>query len=122
MGWVESPPFFCAAAETARDVAQDYAQTPVGSLPSHKFEGYTKTSSEYLDLPTAATDSSDMKFIVEVFVDDYIGVCMPRCKQDLDHVSGAILNGIHDVFPPDENDEEDPTSLKKLQKEDGAWM
>jgi hypothetical protein len=23
MGWVESPPFFCAASETARDVAQD---------------------------------------------------------------------------------------------------
>jgi hypothetical protein len=24
MGWVESPPYFCAASETARDVAMDY--------------------------------------------------------------------------------------------------
>ena len=27
MGWVESPPFFCVALETARDVAQDYCET-----------------------------------------------------------------------------------------------
>ena len=27
MGWVESPPFFCVASETARDVAQDYCET-----------------------------------------------------------------------------------------------
>ena len=33
MGWVESPPYFCAATETARDIASDYCDTPVGSLP-----------------------------------------------------------------------------------------
>jgi hypothetical protein len=37
MGWVESPPFFCAASEVAQDVAQDYCETKLGSLPSHKF-------------------------------------------------------------------------------------
>ena len=47
MGWTQSPPFFCAAAETARGVAQDYAQTKVGSLPAHKFDSYTKTTQEY---------------------------------------------------------------------------
>ncbi len=29
MSWVESPPYFCAATETARDVATDYIETPV---------------------------------------------------------------------------------------------
>jgi len=29
MGFVESPPFFCAASETARDVAQDYCETAI---------------------------------------------------------------------------------------------
>jgi hypothetical protein len=38
MGWVESPTYFCAASETARDVAAEYIETPVGSLPAHKFE------------------------------------------------------------------------------------
>ena len=37
MGWVESPPYFCAATETARDIASDYCDTPVGSLPHHKY-------------------------------------------------------------------------------------
>ena len=41
MGWVESPPFFCAASETARDVAQeDYCETKLGTLPPHKFTNY----------------------------------------------------------------------------------
>jgi len=35
MGWVESPPYFCAASETARDVAVEYIETPIGSLPQH---------------------------------------------------------------------------------------
>ena len=33
MGWVEFPPYFCAATETARDIMSDYCDTPVGSLP-----------------------------------------------------------------------------------------
>lgn len=41
MGWVESPPFFCVVSETARDVATDFIDTPVGSLLSHKFEHYS---------------------------------------------------------------------------------
>ena len=38
MGWVLSPPFFCAASETARDVAASYAAEPLGSLPQHPLE------------------------------------------------------------------------------------
>ncbi len=37
MGWVESPPFFCAASEMARDVAHDYSEAKIGTLPPHKF-------------------------------------------------------------------------------------
>jgi hypothetical protein len=40
MGWVESPPFFCAATETSHDVATQYCKTPVGSLHNHKFMKY----------------------------------------------------------------------------------
>ena len=32
MGWIESPPYFCAASETGRDVAAQYVETPIGSL------------------------------------------------------------------------------------------
>jgi hypothetical protein len=38
MGWVESPPYFCAALEAARDIAVKYIETTVGGLPAHKFD------------------------------------------------------------------------------------
>jgi hypothetical protein len=37
MGWVEFPPYFCAATETTRDITADYCNTPIESLPPHKF-------------------------------------------------------------------------------------
>jgi len=40
MRWVELPPFFCASSETARDVAQDYCETKLGTLPPHEFTNY----------------------------------------------------------------------------------
>jgi len=38
MGWSESPPFFCAATETAHEVAEDFAAQPRGSLQPHPLE------------------------------------------------------------------------------------
>jgi hypothetical protein len=29
MGWVESPPYFCAATETLRDISTEYCETAV---------------------------------------------------------------------------------------------
>jgi len=122
MGWVESPGYFCAASETARDVADTYVRTPIGSLGSHKFLHLTQTG----DYPTVEGSQRDLisflKYYIGVFVDDFISLVIPRTQADLDHVASAILHGIHDVFPPnDSDDNEDPTSLKKLLKGEGAW-
>ena len=38
MGWAESPGFFCAASETARDIAATYVAEPTGSLLAHPLE------------------------------------------------------------------------------------
>jgi hypothetical protein len=35
MGWVESPPYFCAATETSRDISTEYIKTEVNSLHRH---------------------------------------------------------------------------------------
>ena len=51
MGWVESPPYFCTATKTARDIATEYTDMLVGSLPDHKFVGYTFGGESYFDLP-----------------------------------------------------------------------
>ena len=41
MGWSESPPFFCSATETARDVAHANMEKPTGSMPQHHLEDKT---------------------------------------------------------------------------------
>jgi hypothetical protein len=120
MGWIESPPYFCTASETARDVAEQYLQQPVGSLPHHKFLERTQQHNEINSLPT--TDTTPFKFVLEVYMDDFIGLAIPTSIQQLRHYSNAVMFGIHDVFPPDDdNDSNDPISTKKLDKLDGSW-
>lgn len=41
MGWIESPPYFCAASETARDVGMQFVETLVRSLKKNKFKAHT---------------------------------------------------------------------------------
>ena len=38
MGWTSSPPFFCAATETGRDVAETLRQLPPSKLTEHRYE------------------------------------------------------------------------------------
>jgi hypothetical protein len=58
---------------------------------------------------------------VEVYVDDFISLAIPTSQQQLVHVGRGVLHGIHDIFPADDVDENDPTSLKKLKKNEGRW-
>ncbi len=117
MGWIESPPYFCTAAETARDVAEQYLQVPIGDLPAHKFLSWTECD----ETTFTDNDTGSLRFLLEVFMDDYIALTIPTSRSQLQHSSNAVMYGIHDVFPPDEVDEEDPISLHKLIKRDGAW-
>ena len=39
MGWSESPPFFCAATETARDIIETYYNT-FPNIPHHPLESF----------------------------------------------------------------------------------
>jgi hypothetical protein len=121
MGWVESPPYFCAATETSRDVTMEYIETKISLLPSHKFQHYAMDSPDYTDLPETAIESKGFGYMVEVYVDDFMSLVIPVSREQLRHVANAIMHGIHDVFPPDEDDSNDPISEKKLQKEEGRY-
>ena len=120
MGWIESPPYFCAASETGRDVAAEYAEAPIGSLENHKFLAHALQG---LDFESFTSDDGVrlLRYMIEVYVDDYISLAIPRTQGDLKHIANAILHGIHDVFPPDEIQEKDPISYKKLLKLEGMW-
>jgi hypothetical protein len=123
MGWIESPSYFCAASETARDVASYYADLPVGSLPPHRFTSFTTSHDDFNSLPLRAPGrpGANLKYVQEVFMDDYITLAIATAQEELKHISSATMNGIHDVFPTEEIHEDDPISLRKLRKGDAAW-
>jgi hypothetical protein len=121
MGWVESPPYFCAATETARDIASDYCDTPVGSLPHHKFAKHVKGAKEFDELPTTLQNGK-LFYALEVYVDDFMSIVIPTSQEQLEHVATSILTGIHDVFPADIVDSNDPISKKKLLKGEGQYL
>ncbi len=60
-------------------------------------------------------------YIVEVYVDDFISLVIPVSQDQLLHVATAVMMGIHDVFPPDTDDGNDPILEKKLLKDEGQY-
>ena len=119
MGWVESPPFFCAASETARDIAGIYCETGLGTLPDHKFLQYAIGNEAYEALP--GSNDGMLRYLLEVYVDDYLSLVIPASRKHLRHVSNGTMMAIHDVFLPDEIDDNNPISEKKLKQGDGEY-
>ena len=120
MGWIESPPYFCAASETGRDIAQQYSEAPIGSLENHKFISHALQGEDY-DTFQGQGGIEKLRYMIEVYVDDYICLAIPRNKEDLRHMANAVMAGVHDIFPADEEDTKDPISYKKLLKLEGMW-
>ncbi len=116
MGWVESPPYFCTATETARDVTTEYTDMPVGTLPHHKFDKYIIGNAKYNALPEMSIRNTSFTDKVKVYVDDFMSLVIPVSRDQLQHVAMAVMTVIHDVFPPDNDDSNDPILEKKLLK------
>jgi hypothetical protein len=122
MGWVESPPYCCVALVKAQDIAMDYANTTVGSLPTHKFTHYTQGGADAQQLPPrAAQQGRGLHYSIEVYVDNFMSIVIPTSWEQLDHVADAIMCGIHDIFPVDMVDSNDSIFKKMLKKGDGEY-
>ena len=102
MGWSKSPSYFCAATETARDIADDYVRQELGTLLHQKFEERTlpsakemksmvdsagaasynnayATSGIVLDQTQWTTDQvGTFLSLIDVFVDDFINLAKKR--------------------------------------------
>ena len=120
MGFIEFPPYFCTVSETGQNVAEQYIDTPVGSLAQHKFVKLTEVNSELAELPKKDTSNEPFNYMLEVYMDDYIVLAIPKSQDQLHHVTNAIMTGIHYVFPQDKDDNEDAISLKKVMKKEAA--
>jgi hypothetical protein len=66
---------------------------------------------------------TDFFKLLEVYVDDFIGVLRSADLAVLRHATRAMLHGIHSVFPPPASGlaTDDPISYKKLISGDGIW-
>jgi hypothetical protein len=71
-------------------------------------------------LPDKASNVG-FNYIIEVYVDDFILLATAKSKEQLEHVAKSVMHGVHDVFPADKDDENDPLSMKKLLKLEGEW-
>ena len=123
MGWCESPAFFCAASETARDVAEDRCREPVGSLPAHSLEAFMLPPQRWPE-GQGPERQGDLHRRLEVYVDDFCALAQTTNVRELRHISRALLHSIHEVFPPPAisgRGEDDSISEKKLREGEGAW-
>ena len=118
MGWCESPPFFCAATETGRDIIDLLFHNYLDKIPPHPMEHWMLQEPEHKSQPTNNKD------LIEVYVDDFIGVTNQLDMKHLQQISRAVLHGIHCIFPPTSITQHcggDPISEKKMEKGEGTW-
>ena len=123
MGWSESPAFFCAASETARDVAEDRCRETVGSLPRHALEDLMLPPDLWPEGAGPGRQGTPHKRL-EVYVDDFCALAQTTDVGELRHISRALLHSIHEVFPPPEVSGlggDDSVSVKKLKAGEGRW-
>jgi len=122
MGWCESPPLFCSASEMARDSAQELLETRA-MLPPHPLEQLCLPAA--FELPTTdQINSKKLPKLLEVYMDDFIGLAQAPTHKELLHFTCTIMHGIHSVFPPpgpNDDPEDEPISIKKLRQGDGLW-
>jgi hypothetical protein len=121
MGWVESPPYFCATTITTPDIALDYCDTPIGSFPPHKFDKHLEGDKDYNKIPLKVDGKEPCPYRLEVYMDNFMSIVIPTSMEQLTHVGRATMAGIHDVFPADIIDRNDPISEKKLLKGEGQY-
>ena len=75
MGWVNSPPLFCAASDTAADLANAYLANP-----QTPWRSYTKKKEIYTTAPND-TDSTNRLQKFEVYMDNFMGMAQGKPDQ-----------------------------------------
>ena len=135
MGWVNSPPAFCAATETSADLANASIQEK-GNPPLHTFDALASEQDNEskrepsLDITKIARDpclpkGQRRKLLqyVDMFVDDFLGLAQGRWGKQ--RVRRILMKAINDVFRLldfyNELHRRDPISIKKLEKGDCSW-
>ena len=64
----------------------------------------TEVDLYFAELPKKDISNEPFNCMLEVYMDDYIVLAIPRIQDQLHHVTSAMMTGIHDVFPLEKDD------------------
>jgi hypothetical protein len=73
----------------------------------------------YDKLPEKNSKGNAFRYLLKVYVDNFVNLIISTSHEQLRHVSTGTMMGIHDVFPANEIDANDPISKKKIKQLDG---
>jgi hypothetical protein len=129
MGWVESPPTFCAMSEMVTDLMNRWFSTSPERPCPHRLDGAAGHADDWSswDPDPAGAPSSNRPFLrpvgsTNVFVDNFIqlGQGSPSRLQSLRR---HLLHSIDQVLsaPTSGEKRNEAVSLKKLLMGDGSW-
>lgn len=125
MGWSESPAFFCAATETARDLADTYYTTNK-TLPKHTDEK-TVMNIDWSKIPVSETspleEEQRIVHLLECYIDDFIAMIQCTDKNELTRLTRCMLTAITNIFPPPSvtGSVMGPAISSKKLEDEGAW-
>jgi hypothetical protein len=140
MGWVESPPYFTAATETACDLTNQTIAQDWGMPPPHRLEHLAHTPPDDAHSSPAAPGGPPIVPVgvanvgrtmqrrtpviaADVYVDDFILMAQTRRHQQ--RLLRAALHSIDSVFSPRQpahpSTRKEPISEKKLRQGDAHW-
>lgn len=142
MGWVESPPTFCAATETAADLANArYSLWPRQLCTKHRLDADADSPAsppDYSDLTCGPTGDRSLPrppsvttmplrrplTYTDVYVDDFISV-VQGSKRRRRLARRILMHTIDQIFrplsPSDGPAHKEPISVKKLRQGDASW-
>lgn len=136
MGWVESPPYFTAATETACNLLSATLRSGTAQLPQHHLKGLAATPVP-TDSPTSGEWAprladpcstmpcpSSLVAYADVYVDDFVLTAQTQRNRDR-VLRSALQHSIDPFLRPliDGNcsSRKEPVSVKKLCKGDACW-
>ncbi len=63
----------------------------MGTLPPHKFTNYVIGNQAYEDLPERDELDNNFRYLLEVYVDDFVSLVIPTSCEQLRHVNSGHL-------------------------------
>ena len=114
MGWVNSPPFLCAASETAADLANVYLADGDAT-----FTEVPPTRGAYSTTPSPMASSKRLQ-AVDMYMDDLMGATQGDPKKQR-RATELMLWGVKEVSPLVTGELKDSVSIKKALQGGGSW-